>query len=63
MIKVIDKQGCNFLEDETFKNKSELRNRMLICASGESLSEETDLRKLDLNTLLDIWDLDIEVKK
>jgi len=63
MIKVIDRQGCNFLENRTFKNKSELRNVMLSFAQNESLAEETDLRKLTLNDLLDIWDLEIEVKR
>jgi len=63
MIKVIDRQGCNFLEDREFKNKAELRNTMLWFASNESLANETDLRKLTLNDLLDIWDLDIETDK
>ena len=59
MIKVIDRQGCNFLESREFKNKSDLRNCMLWFASNESLAEETDLRKLKLNDFLEIWDLDI----
>lgn len=63
MIKVIDLQGCNFLEDREFKNKSELRNCMLWFASNESLAEETDLRKLTLNDLLDIWELRTETTK
>lgn len=61
MIKVIDNQGCGFLEDDTFKNKSELRNRMLSFAKQESLADETDLRELTLNDLLDIWGLDIKM--
>lgn len=63
MIKVIDLQGCGFLESREFKNRAELRNCMLWFASNENLADETDLRKLTLNNLLDIWELDIETSK
>lgn len=62
MIKIIDRQSCGFLEKRKFKNKAELRNTMLWFAKQENFSEETDLRNLTLNDLLDIWDLDIEIK-
>lgn len=63
MIKIIDLQNCDFLGNREFKNKAELRNTMLWFANNESLAEETDLRKLTLNNLLDIWGLDIETTK
>ena len=68
--KIIDLQGCGFLETDYennirwFKNKSEIRNTIFnIALHDGSLNECEDMRKLTLNDLLEIWDLEIvEVK-
>ena len=62
MIKVIDLQGCGFLESQEFKDKGELRFTLLQIGQDDGTFDntETDLRKLTLNDLLEIWELDIE---
>lgn len=65
MIKVIDLQGCGFLEHRGFKNKSELRNTLFQIGHDDGTFDNTemDLRKFTLNYLLDIWGLDIRTTR